>query len=289
MFKNYKRFGLIFVLFVLIVILSFLFYIDWQNSHRKLTFAMLDMGQGDALFIESPTGTQILVDAGPPKKVLSKLARVMPFFDKSIDAIIITNPDQDHIGGITDILKVYKVGKIFESGTTSDSRTYKDLKSEIKNKNIKNLLVKKGMSLDIGGGARIDIIFPDRDVSLWETNDGSTVARLVYGDTRVMLTGDATKKTESLILESNKREELKSDILKVGHHGSHTSTSEDFLKAVAPEYDLISLGKDNKYGHPHKDILELLGKYTKNIFRTDELGTIVLKSDGKNQDFSFIK
>ncbi|MEK6827274.1 MAG: MBL fold metallo-hydrolase, partial [Nanoarchaeota archaeon] len=101
---------------------------------------MLDIGQGDALFIESPTGTQILVDAGPPRKVLSKLSGVMSPFDRSIDAIIITNPDQDHIGGFLDVLKVYQVGKVFEPGTINDSKIYQNLEDEIKNRNISKIL-----------------------------------------------------------------------------------------------------------------------------------------------------
>src|SRR3989344_623040 len=106
-----------------------------------------------------------MFDAGPPRSVLGPLSRVMSPFDKTIDAIVITNPDADHIGGFLDILKNYKVGKVFESGTVNDSKIYQNLKTEIKNKNIPNILAKKGMRLNIGGGARIDILFPDRDVS----------------------------------------------------------------------------------------------------------------------------
>ena len=240
---------------------------------------MLDVGQGDALFIESPTGTQILVDGGPPKKILSRLAQVMPVFDNTIDAIIITNPDADHIGGFLDVLKVYKVGQVFESGTFNDSKIYQNLEQEIKNKKIPNILVKSDMRLNLGGGAYMDILFPDRDVSLWERNDGSVVARLIYGETSIMLTGDATIKTEKIILGENSKEELKSKILKVGHHGSRTSSSESFVKIVAPNYALISDGKDNKYGHPHQETLDILDKLNVNVLRTDLLGTIVFSCD----------
>ncbi len=213
---------------------------------------MLDIGQGDALFIESPTGTQILFDSGPPRKILSTLSRVMSPFDRDIDAIVITNPDADHIGGFMDVLRVYKVGAVFEPGTVSDSKTYQNLKEEMENKNIPDILVKRGMHLDIGGGATIDILFPDRDVFDWSSNDGSIVAKLTYGETSFMLTGDSTIKTEKIILSKNSPEVLDSTILKVGHHGSRTSSSAKFIKAVSPEYALISNGKDNKYGHPHR-------------------------------------
>ena len=198
-------------------------------------------------------------------------------FDRTIDAFIITNPDADHIAGFLDVLKIYKVDKVFESGTLTDSKTYQNLKDELKKNNIPDILVKKGMRLNLGGGAIIDILFPDRDVASWTTNDGSIVAKLSYGDTSVMLTGDATIRTEEIILKENSPTQLHSTILKVGHHGSRTSTSLEFVKAVSPTYAFISDGKDNKYGHPHQDTLDTLSAFGAKIFRTDLLGAIVMK------------
>lgn len=284
-----KKYILPILVLLLLVVNLFLFRLDLQGSNRGLTFAMLDVGQGDALFIESPTKTQILVDAGPPRKILSQLSQVMSPFDRTIDSIIITNPDQDHIGGFADVLKIYKVGKVFEPGTYNDSKVSKNLKAEIKNKNIPNIFAKKGMRLNIGGGAVIDILFPDRDVSLWDTNEGSIVAKLTYGETSIMLTGDSTTKTEKIILKEYSRGVLKSTVLKVPHHGSRTSTSAEFVQTIAPSYALISDGKDNKYGHPHQDVLDTLSSFGTKIFRTDLLGTIIMKSDGQNIAFSFRK
>ena len=270
---------LIFVLLLLVADV-FLFRLDFKSSNRGLTFAMLDIGQGDALFIESPTGTQIMFDAGPARKVLGPLARVMSPFDRSIDAIVITNPDADHIGGFLDVLKNYKVGRVFEPGTFNDSKTYQNLEEEIKKQNIPDILARRGMRLDIGGGAMIDILFPDRDVYTWATNDGSIVARLTYGKTSIMLTGDATTKTEKIILGENSPAQLHSTILKVGHHGSRTSTSGEFVRAVAPTYALISDGSNNKYGHPHQETLDTLVQFSAKVFRTDLLGSIIVQSDG---------
>ncbi len=277
MFENYKKYWLLFFTILLLTANIFVFYLDWENSRRGFTFAMLDVGQGDALFIESPTGTQVLVDGGPPRKILNQLSRVMSPFDRNIDAFIITNPDADHIGGFLDILKIYKVGKVFEPGTLTDSKIYQNLKDEMRKNNIPDVLVKRGMRLNLGSGAVIDILFPDRDVSSWATNDGSVVAKLSYGNTSVMLTGDATIKTERIILKENSATRLESDILKVGHHGSRTSTSPEFVKVVSPAYALISDGKDNKYGHPHKETLDTLSLFGAKIFRTDLLGAIVIK------------
>ena len=204
MVDNYKKHGLVLMVLVLIFCNSIIFYIDFKYSNRKLTFVMMNVGQGDALFIESPTGTQIIVDGGPGKNILKELPKFMPFWDRSIDAVVITNPDKDHISGFTDILKLYKVDTVFEPGTMNDSSTYKNLEKEIKNQDIPNILAKKGMIIDIGGGAYLEVLFPDRDVSMREVNDGSIVMRLIYGETSIMLTGDATLKTEKIILNNEK-------------------------------------------------------------------------------------
>ncbi len=293
---------------------------------------MLDVGQGDALFIESPTGTQILIDGGPSRKILGQLARLMPPFDRHLDAIIITNPDRDHIGGFLEILKNYKVDKIFESGTFNKSKVYKNLKNEIffqgltlgsqlnapqspkgltleKNPSLnthttETILAKKGMTLNIGDGAVINILFPDQDVSSWSTNDGSIVAQLTYGKNSIMLMGDATLKTEEIIIKNFQTNADNNNcvfvivitcknnhinILKIGHHGSRTSTSEKLIEKILPNYAFISSGKNNKYNHPHPEILNTLNKFGTKIFRTDLLGNIIMKSDGENSVFSFEK
>ncbi|MBP7006948.1 MAG: MBL fold metallo-hydrolase [Candidatus Pacebacteria bacterium] len=287
MHKSSKNYYLLFFAILLFILVIYIFYLDWASYHKKMKFAMLDIGQGDALFIESPSGVQMLVDGGPPKSVIKKLSKVMPFWDRSIDALIITNPDQDHIGGFDSVLKNYKVGQVFEPGTTSDSKTYENLKNEISNKGIKHSYLKKGMMLDLGGGVYLDVIFPDRDVSEFSTNDGSLVARLVYGETSFLLTGDTTEKTEKLMLDGNQVEELDSDVLKVAHHGSKSSSSFRFVEAVSPEYAIVSSGKNNKYGHPHQEVLNRFEEFGIKLLRTDESGSIILESDGQKIDFSF--
>lgn len=277
--KNFKKYGLLIIFLLLITIDIFLITLDFKHSRKVLIFAMLDVGQGDALYIESPAGVQVLFDGGPARKILGPLQKVMSPFDRTIDAIVITNPDADHIGGLMDILKNYEVGAVLEPGTQNNSKTFQNLKTEIQNKKIPKILAKKGMRINMGGGTIIDILFPDRDVSAWSTNDGSIVARLSYGMTTIMLTGDATSKTEKIILENNPADQIQSDILKVGHHGSRSSTSFSFAQAVTPKYALISSGKNNNYGHPHADTLKTLESAGVKILRTDQLGTIIVKSD----------
>ncbi len=211
----------------------------------------------------------------------------MPPYDRTIDAIIITNPDADHIAGFLEILKRYKVRQVFEPGTFNNSKTYENLEVEIQRQNIPRVLVKQGMRLDLGGSAVIDILFPDRDVSLLSSNDGSVIAKLSYGETSVMLTGDATGDTEKIVLEDFSHEVLESDVLKVAHHGSRTSSIEDFIKAVSPTYALISNGKDNRYSHPHPETLDTLGLFGAEIIRTDVVGTVIMKSDGLKETFLY--
>lgn len=267
----------------------YLVYLDFKSSQKILTFAMLDVGQGDALYIKSPTGVELLLDAGPARKIMGPLQKVRSPFDKTIDALIITNPDADHIGGFAEILKNYRVGLVLEAGTWNDSKTFQNLKQEIKNKKIPDVLARRGMRLHLGDGARIDILFPDRDVYAWTTNEGSIVARLSYGETSIMLTGDSTSKTEKIILDHTAPSELASGILKVGHHGSRTSSSASFLKDVSPRFALISDGKDNNYGHPHPEVLASIVNAGAEVFRTDLLGTIIMRSDGQTETFSFHK
>lgn len=279
MLPGLKKYGLLLANCILLVAVIVVFYLDFRNSIPKLTLFALDVGQGDAIFIQSPTGTQILIDAGPPRKVLGQLARVMPLFDRRIEAIVITNPDLDHVGGFLDVLKAYQVDLVIEPGTQNVTQTFKNLKNEIQNKKVKNILARKGMRLHLGGGAVVDILFPDRDVSMWATNEGSVVAKLTYGETSIMLTGDATSETEKIILGNFPKEQLDVDILKVGHHGSRTSTIDSFARALSPEYAIISSGKGNNYGHPHQDVLGTLEAAGAKILRTDTLGTIVFSCD----------
>jgi len=268
--------------FILIVCNIFVWHLLFAKNNGLLTVAVLDVGQGDGIYVESPSGHQMLVDAGPQGKILKALPSAMSFYDKSIDVIVITNPDADHIAGFIDILKNYKVGLVVEPGTFNKSATYAKIEQMIAEKNIPRILAKRGMKIHMGGGAVFTVLFPDRDVSNWSVNDASVVGRLTYGKTSIMLTGDSTKKTEGIILSENQASGLKSDVLKVGHHGSRTSTSPDFVSAISPVYAVMSDGKENSYGHPHKETLSTLEKFKVKILRTDLLGTIIIKSDGQS-------
>lgn len=251
-----------------------------EDRHGMLTVAFLDIGQGDAIFIESPTGNQMLLDGGPNKSVLRELGKVMPFYDRSIDLLMVSNPDKDHFAGFLDVLRSYRVGVVVEPGTVGASAEYQPLEKLIEKEPAPRVLARRGQKIQLGGGASLQILFPDRDVSGLNTNDGSIVAKLTYGNTFFLLTGDSPQNIEQyLVLLDGKK--LKSDVLKVGHHGSRTSTSEEFVGFASPTYAVISDGKGNSYGHPHQETLDTLAKFDIKTFRTDEQGTIVMISDGE--------
>lgn len=253
----------------------------FSESRDGLEVAFLDVGQGDAIFIQAPNGNQILVDAGQNRAVLRELSKVMPFYDRSIDMLIATHPDSDHIGGMPDILERFNVDYILESGAKSERAVYATLEKIIEEKNVNKILARRGMKINFGEGAYLLILFPDRDASGMDSNDASIVAKLIYGNTSFLLTGDSPKKIEQYIA-SLSPESLDVDVLKAGHHGSRTSTSEILLGYSSPDFAVISSGKDNRYGHPHQEVLGMLDKFGIKILRTDESGTIIMKSDDED-------
>jgi competence protein ComEC len=255
---------------------------DTQSG--TLTVAVLNIGQGDSIYIESPTGVQILIDGGPDGSVLRELPRVMEFSDRSLNAIIETHPDADHIAGFVDLIKRYSVGDFFEPGIPKDTVTAQALEEEIDAEHIPRILARRGMWLDLGGGARLDILSPDFDpagLPADRANDGCVVAHLVYGKTSVLLTCDAPMSVEDHLMAIGTSTELKSDILKVGHHGSAGSTGSAFVAEVDPSVAIISVGAHNRYGHPTQQTLDTLASHNIKTLRTDEEGTIVFRSDGE--------
>lgn len=277
-FYRYRHIILVTILSACVTVLVIVAFARYRAP--VLTVAFLDVGQGEAIFIESPTGTQIMVDGGPGTAVLRRLGEQMSFFDRSIDALLITNPDQDHIAGFLEILKRYEVGLLIEPGVEKDTAIYKAIKREAEARNVPTLLARRGESIDLGGGAYLKILFPDRDIPGLEPNTGSIVAQLMYGETEILLMGDSVKAVEKYLVELDGAA-LASDVLKAGHHGSKTSTSDELLAAVHPAYAVISSGKGNSYGHPNQETLDALARFGVNVLRTDQAGTIVLVSDGK--------
>lgn len=246
-----------------------------------LTVSFLDVGQGDAIFIQTGDGVELLIDGGPDSSVLRGLGNQMPFWDRRIDAVVATHPDKDHIGGLVDVLKRYDVGTIVESGVSHDTSFTRSFEKGSQSENAARILARRGMRLQLGKDAYADVLYPATNVSnLKETNAGSIALRVVYGETEFMLTGDAPSSVEKLLVATY-GEKLQSDVLKAGHHGSKTSSVESFVRAVNPKYVIYSRGCDNSYGHPHETVVALFQKLEIPTLDTCREGTITFVSDGK--------
>lgn len=265
---------------VLVVLFFLSFRFGW--SSKKIEVVFCDVGQGDAMLIKTFTGQDVLIDGGPGDAVLSCLGNHLPFYDRSLDLVILTHPHQDHLGGLVAVLDKYSVNSIIASGLdiAVGNATGKELGQKIKEKNIKTTSAVAGQVVDFGQGIKMEILFPlsKKNDSKKDLNDISIVSRLVYKDNEFLFMGDAGIETEEVILLSNKN--VSSDVLKVGHHGSFYSSSENFLQAVLPKVAVISVGENNKFGHPSNLVVKRLERRGVRIFRTDQDGDIVLISDG---------
>lgn len=273
--KNFKYY----FLGVLFLGAIFVWYAVLAETRNGLSVAFLDVGQGDAIFIEAPNGNQILIDGGPNKAVLRGLSKQMPFYDRTIDTVILTHPHLDHYAGLNEVMKKYKVSLEMDPGTKSKGAGFAEFENLIKDKNIKRLYGKRGMRVNLDRDLYLDILLPVVNNENLSEHDGMLVSRLVYKSNSFLLTGDMEDNLENYLLAMGS--DLKSDVLKVGHHGSKTSTSESFLGWVNPNLAVISAGQGNKYGHPHQEVTERLARFEIPALRTDEKGAIVVKSDGE--------
>ncbi|TSC90844.1 MAG: competence protein ComEC [Parcubacteria group bacterium Gr01-1014_2] len=266
----------IIILGALIFFSSLAFVVD-SKSEDGLKVYFLDIGQGDSVFIETENKIQILIDGGPDNKVIQELSRVMPFWDRTIDFIILTHTDHDHIAGLPEVLKRYEVKAIIETGVQcekAECRVWEDLKE--KEKAIV-VLPKLGDSIVFDENTKLLFLSPFESVAgekVSKANNTSIVAKFVYGEHSILLTGDIEKQIEEKLVLAGIN--IDSDYLKVPHHGSKTSTTEEFLEKVSPFSAFISVGMKNNYGHPHPEVLERLEKRDIRYYRTDELGNILL-------------
>ncbi len=257
-------------------------FVFLQERDGFLRIIFFDVGQGDAEFIETPDKKQILIDGGPNLSILEKLGRKMPFYDRYIDLIILSHPEADHLSGLIEVLKRYNVGAVITNGVVRDTEEYNQWINLLKEKRIPIFIAQSGGSINLGRGARFDVLYPlenllGKEVS--DSNNTSVVGKLVFGSFKALFTGDIEKSTENKLISSGL--DLKSEILKVAHHGSKTSSSDEFLRAVDAVLAIIEVGADNRYGHPHQEVLEKLKNLQ--VFKTSENGDVEIFSDG----FSF--
>ncbi len=266
-------------MFLMVSIATLLVIFSQPLPQQGVTIWVFDVGQGDAIFIDAPH-KQMLIDGGPDEVVLERLAAVMPWWDRSIDIVINTHPHADHLAGLMPVLERYKVAQVLDAdqgyGTPEFAR-YLELAGPQRSS------LAGDVTVDLGDGIRLKTLAPMMafgDNVLEDPNDGSIVFLLEYGETSMLLTGDAGTEEE---VEWNVGD---INILKVGHHGSDTSTSQDFLERTNPEVAIISVGEGNDYGHPSTFVVDRLERAGAVVYRTDQHGSVRVKVVG---DEYFIK
>jgi competence protein ComEC len=278
--KNFIVFALTLISLIVLVI-----YYTLKFDDQKLHIVVCDVGQGDGIFITTPKKTQILIDGGPDKAVLDCLANNMPFWDKSIDAVILSHPHADHLTGLLDVVERYDVNGFYVEKVKTDSDVYKLLEAKLASRKLSAKVLQSSTSFEEKNGFKVQILWPrlaetsriDQNSIDLDLNGLSIVSKITYGNFSMLLTGDSGK----IVMEKIIGMTGDIDILKFPHHGSKTGVSDNFLKVVKPEIAVISVGEKNRFGHPAKDSLELLKNHKIKVLRTDKNGEIEIISDGK--------
>lgn len=269
----------IFAVLVCASALSFIAVITRAESDGLLRVYFLDVGQGDAILIQAGEN-QVLIDGGPDAKVVQELAEVMPLGDRSIDMLVLTHPDADHINGLIEVLERYDVEYVLENFLERHDAPVYVKWNELK-KEAQVIQAVAGQIINVGEGVYLEILYPiDENTRQSKTNNNSIVAKLVYGESELILTGDIEAKVERELVVRGI--DIDADLLKVPHHGSKTSTTAEFLDAVTPEAVFIQVGAGNRYGHPHPMVLRRLEERGIKVYRTDTMGRVELIMNGIN-------
>lgn len=264
----------------IITILVSTLYLNYVGfaGHRNLQIHFLDVGQGDAILIKTPDNKYMLIDGGPSSNLLEELSEVMPFWERRIDLLVATHGDADHITGLVDVAERYEVQKFIHNGKSKDTLTYKQLINNLILNKVEITAVTDSDDFVYGCCVNIDLIWPKEDQSSLTDNDLSVSFIMDYGDFEVYLAGDLSKEYEEEAVESL---DYDIEIYKAGHHGSRTSTSDTLVDNLKPELAVVTVGKENRFNHPHKEVLDIFEAQGLQVFRTDMHGRVSFESDGK--------
>lgn len=253
------------------------------ESGKQMKVHYIDVGQADSILIQTPNGKNMLIDAGNNGDADTITSYLKQLGAGTIDVLVGTHPHEDHIGGMDVVINSFDIGKIYMPKATTTTTTFEDVLNAIKAKELKVTTPIPGTTIDIDSAIKVTILAPNSD-SYEDLNNNSIVLKLTYGDKSFLFNGDAEDISENEMI--NKGYDLKADVLKVGHHGSSSSTTVAFLKKVNPTYAVISVGDDNSYGHPAQSTVDALKSQGVKVYRTDESGTITATCDGKSITFN---
>lgn len=268
--------SLLFVIFFLSITHTKIF----PSESKDLAVVFLDIGQGDATYIKTPQNKRILIDGGPDKTILYKLGKYIPWWEKEIDAVYISHPHADHILGIIEVLKKYKVKKIYLTRAIIKTSEYEELLESIKMQNTEIEYITSKQDVEYDSSIHFQILHPEKsfgEVTDKDINNTSMLMKLVYGNSSILFTGDL----EIMGQKENLAEDIDSDILKVPHQGSSDSMNLDFMKKVSPQYAVIFVGKNN-YGHPSQRVIRSYERLGSQVLITQDRGDIVFHLDGEN-------
>ena len=249
------------------------------QTSANVTIKFIDVGQGEAILIALPEKT-MLIDAGPTGSV-PKIAQVLQELGRDkIDYLVATHPDEDHIGGMADVISSTQIGTIYAPNKTNNTATYRKFLAAIQNNNLQITLAEAGTIIDQTDAYKLEILWPTKDANFPDTNDYSIIIKLTVGAKTFLFTGDAPT---NAILNSNPGH---IDVLKLSHHGSRTGTNEQLVRKLSPTYAILSYALDNSYGHPMQSVLNALRKHSVEVWGTGANGTITITCDGTNIDIS---
>ncbi len=278
--KVYKI--LFFLSLVGMLIFILVFWLTFKIP-KNLEVDFLDVGQGDAILIKSPSDHNILIDGGPDSSVIDELDENLKWWDRTIDLMILTHPHDDHVTGLIDVVKRYKVKKIIYTGINHTGPNCLEWLKVVKEKNVPVVIIDHKQKIVLNKNVYIDILYPCESFlgkNVENLNNTSIVAKLVHKSNSFLFMGDAEREVEEFLVKEGYN--LRGKVLKVGHHGSDTSSTKDFLKKVNPEFVIIQVGSDNHFGHPDIRVLKRLERLGAKIFRNNKDGTVRLFSDGYN-------
>ncbi|MGN2337730.1 ComEC/Rec2 family competence protein [Clostridium cagae] len=272
---------LLFVIFAILFMIRYLnLNVNYYDCNNNIIVHYIDVGQGDAALIQV-NNINMLIDSGPKESRNKILDYLQSLNIKKINYIVATHPHEDHIGNMAKIIKTYGLYKFYAPKIENTTSTFEKMIDALKDKNLKiNVIKKDTNSIDLGKNTDVTIFSPIKD-SYDNINNYSPVIKIQYGDTSFLFTGDAEKEVENeILLDSNNN--IRSDVIKIGHHGSSTSSSKSFIEKVNPSIAIISVGADNKFNHPNKSTIDCLTKNNIKIYQTNKENTIILSSDGHN-------